>query len=241
MPENQLKIRPLPDLDLARIAPLSRSEQRVQLRQVRFFRPPLSYRPVRKCFPDIFNMQTPMFGPAEPTDWSVIESKLRRDADHEDELKANIAVAKGLQRYAAANNVTSVAQEFFPMAMSVGQKVTFWLNMILGLDGRPTVPLIDPRLTRTLNSDGRRFAFSMMHERTRAVDPDLEQACLAVIQFGKISDGERAPIIHTDEGISLFGLDELEQMVATTYSLWAEVLEDRADEARRSGMSGPLL
>ena len=35
--------------------------------------------------------------------------------------------------------------------------------------------------------------------------------------------------------------DELAAMIAETYELWAEVLTERAQEARRSGTSGGLL
>lgn len=113
--------------------------------------------------------------------------------------------------------------------------------MVLAHEGQPVVPFIDPRKSRGLNKEGRRFAFSMMHERIRAADPDFQQVRLAIIQFGDLDEDQRHPKVHTDEGVRLFSIDELEHMVATTYSLWTEVLEERADEVRRSGTTGSLL
>lgn len=236
-----MKIRRLPELDLARIAPQRRDQQRKQLEQMRFGRPPFSYAPLRACFHDIFNVQPELFGPVPPTDWSQIEATLRRKSKTSDELKANLAVAKGLHQFAQKAGMRGRQQDFFQLAMSMGQKVSYWLPMVLAHEGQPIVPFIDPRRSRGLNKEGRRFAFSMMHERIRAADPDFEQVRLAIIQFGDLDEDQRYPRVHTDKGVTLFALDELEQMVATTYSLWAEVLEERADEARRSGTTGSLL
>ena len=59
-------MRPLPDIDLARIAPQRDDQKRRSLEQMRGGRPPFSYKPVRTCFDDIFNIQPGLdFGTAE--------------------------------------------------------------------------------------------------------------------------------------------------------------------------------
>ena len=236
-----MKIRRLPELDLARIAPQRKDQQRKLLEQMRFGRPPFSYGPLRACFHDIFNVQPELFGPVAPTDWTQIEATLRCKSKSSDELKANLAVAKGLHQFALTADMRGRQQDFYPLAMSMGQKVSYWLPMVLAYEEQPIVPFIDPRRSRGLSKEGRRFAFSMMHERIRAADPDFEEVRLAIIKFGDFDEDRRHPKVHTDEGVMLFTRDELEQMVTTTYSLWTEVLEGRADEARRFGTSGPLL
>lgn len=236
-----MKIRRLPELDLARIAPQRKDQQRKQLEQMRFGRPPFSYAPLRACFHDIFNVQPELFGPVAPTGWAQIEATLSHKSKTSEELKANLAVAKGLHQFALSADMRGRQQDFFQLAMSMGQKVSYWLPMVLAHEGKPTVPFIDPRRSRGLNKEGRRFTFSMMHERIRVADPDFEQARLAIIQFGDFDEDRRHPKVHTDEGVTLFTLEELEKMVSTTYRLWAEVLEERADEARRSGTTGSLL
>ena len=63
-----------------------------------------------------------------------------------------------------------------------------------------------------------------------------------IVQFGDPSDDRRAVRLHTDEGIELYSREELEQMVASTYAMWREVLEERERKARgRATGTGPLI
>ena len=184
-----------------------------------------------------------MFEPVAPTEWAVIETALRKKCRSPDELAANLQVAKGLYQYANSTEILGRAQEFFPMAMGVGQKVVYWLPMVLAVEDQPLVPFIDPRRSRGLTRAGRRFAFSMMNERIRVADPDYAAVRFAIFQFGDDEDDVRHPVMHTDADVELFSLDEMESMVATTYDLWREVCEEREMEARRKagGMRGPLI
>lgn len=238
-----MKIRPLPDIDLARIAPLPEDQQRKLLEQIRHGRPPFSYGPLRTCFHDIFNVQPEMFGPVVATAWGMIEAQLGRKCRSDDELQANLRVARGLHQFATESNLLGRAQEFFPLAMGAEQKVVYWLPMVLSLEGRPLVPFIDPRRSRSLTREARRFVFSMMHERIRAVDPDYEAIQLAIFQFGDVNVDRRNPVLHTDDGIELFTIDQMETMVKATYELWREVCEEREMDARRkaTGTRGPLI
>jgi len=58
-----------------------------------------------------------------------------------------------------------------------------------------------------------------MHERIRAADPDFAEVELAVVQFARSENGPRTPVIFTDEKVTLFTFDELDQMVRETYEL----------------------
>jgi hypothetical protein len=158
-------------------------------------------------------------------------------------LKANIAVARGLHTFAEEAKLLGRTQEFFPLAMSAGRKVSYWLPMVLAKDDQAIVPFIDPRRSRGLTKAARRFAFSMMNERIRIADPDYDSVRFAIFQFGNDKEGARHPTLHTDEDIQLHSFDELEAMVSTTYSLWQEVHEEREMESRRKGTGtfGPLL
>ncbi len=238
-----MKIRPLPDIDLARITTLPKDQQRRQLEQMQGGRPPFSYNPLRMCFHDIFNVQPEMFGLVEPTAWSIVEAKVRAKCRTENELKANIAVAEGLHHFAMTAQMLGRAQEFFSLSMTTGQRVTYWLPMVLSYQDRPIVPFIDPRKSRGLSRAARRFVFSMMHEHIRAADPDYEMVGLGIFQFGDGEDGTRVPHLHTDDGIELIALAELGSMVASTYALWREISEEHVMETRRraGGMSGSLF
>jgi len=133
--------------------------------------------------------------------------------------------------------------DFFPLAMGVGASVVYWHSAVLIVDERPLVPFFDPRRSKVLTRLGRQFAFSMMHQRIREDSPDFKAVRLGIFQFERTDQGPRPPQLHTDDGVELFNLDQLEQMVAETYEIWQEVCEGREAETRRrgSGTTGPLI
>ncbi len=238
-----MKIRRLPDIDLARIASLPSEQQRLQLERMRNGRPPFSYNPLRTCFHDIFNVQPEMFGLAEPTAWEIVERRLRAKCRSQNELEANIAVARGLHKFAITEKMLGRSQDFHSLALSAGQNVAYWLPMVLSLGGHPIIPFIDPRKSKGLSSASRRFVFSIMHEHIRAADPDYENVKLGIFRLGDGDDGARTPILYTDDGVELIPLPKLEAMVASTYAMWQNVLEDRETETRRraGGARGSLM
>src|SRR3546814_2617060 len=77
-----------------------------------------------------------MFAPVAPTDWSVIEAQLRRKCRSDEELQSNLVVARGLHHFATESKMLGRAEEFFPLAMGAGQKVSYWLSMVLSHEGR---------------------------------------------------------------------------------------------------------
>jgi hypothetical protein len=237
-----VKIRPLPDVDLARIAPQPKDMKRKSLEQMRGGRPPCSYNPLRACYDDIFNIQPDLnFGSAPATALSVIEEKLARLCRTDIELVQNQRVARGLHDYATSGSVIGRKHEFFPLAMGAGRKVTFWQSMVVSIDDKPHAIFIDPRRTFGLNVEARRFVFSMMHERIRAADEDFAEVGLAIIRFDDPNEDRRAARPFTDRGVTLFSLDELESMVASTYEMWREVCEEREQQTRRKASgAGPL-
>lgn len=102
----------------------------------------------------------------------------------------------------------------------------------------PGIPFLDPRRVKRLTVQGRRFVFSVMHERIRAADPDFADVSLAVVQFALSAKGPREPAIFLDQGVELFTFDELDRMVRETYELWVEVCEERTAATRRRGAAG---
>lgn len=201
--------RLLPDIDLARIAPQRDDMKRKSLEQMKGGFSTFSYKPVRTCFSDIFNVQPELdFGKAEPTPWAVIEAELRKRCKSDEEFTYNRRVALGLHDFAASGRVFGRRHEFFPLSMGMGQKVTFWLPTVLAIDEQASAIFIEPRRTRGLNAEGRRFAFSMMHERIRAADEDFADVRLTIAQFGDPSDERRAVRLHTDEGVELYSREE---------------------------------
>lgn len=217
--------------------------KRKSLLQIRFGRPPFSYRPLRSCLDDIFNLQPDLtFGTATPTSISRIEELIERRSSHADEAEHNRRVARGLHSFASSGNVFGRKHEFFPLAMGMGRRVSYWQSMVISIDGAPFAVFIEPRRNKGLTADGRRFAFSMMHERIRAVDDDFAEIGLAIIRFDDPDNDCRAARPYTDANVTLYSLDELETMVSKTYAIWREICEDRDREARhRATGTGPLF
>ena len=127
--------------------------------------------------------------------------------------------------------------------MGAGGNVSYWLPVILNIEGKAAVPFIDPRRSRGLEKEGRRFVFSMMHERIRVDDEDYANVRFVILKFPGSDDNVRAPVLYVDDGIELYSREQLESMVTETYELWYEVYGDRVSGARRAaaGQEGPLI
>jgi hypothetical protein len=240
-----MKIRRLPEIDLARIAPKPTDEKRIALESFKVGQSKITitYRHVRPLFADIFNVKPDLFSETVPTTWPVLERLIRRSAKPGDEADANLLVAKGLYQFASANALRSRSHTFYPLSLSIGEKVEYWLPMVTALDDAPLVIFIDPRRGTKLTAKARRFVFSMMNEHIRVANPDFAEARLGILQFGDMVEDQRPVKFWTDTGIALYGFDELDQMVRETYDIWREVSEARESETRRksAGGYGPLF
>ncbi len=233
-----MKIRPLPEIDLARIAPKPRDEKRRDLEQMRLGHPPYSYGPVRGTLSDVLNVQSDLIGPMPRTPWEKIAQTIQRKSRSDVEEQANLRVASGLFNFVDDKGVVGRHHDFHPLQLGIGSKVVYWQPTILRLDDQAVIPFLDPRRVKRLTEQGRRFVFSVMHERIRAADPDFADALLAVVQFDLSANGPRKPTIFTDRGVVLFSYDELDAMVRETYELWIEICEERAADVRRRGAGG---
>lgn len=220
----------LPETDIARIAPLPLDQKWKALEGFKEGRPPYSYRPVRRSYPDLLNLDTGLFGAASPVPFERIAETIRANSRYAEEAEANIRVAAGLY----AQGWRGRSQPFPAMGTTIGQRLTYWAPVVLALDGHPVIPFINPRRT-PLSSLGRRFVFSMMHEQIRAADPDYAEAVFCVCHFSVPKTGPRVLRATYDTGVPLYSFDELQQMVADTYAVWAEVWAGRVEEARRRG------
>jgi hypothetical protein len=235
-------MRPLPEIDLASIAPLPTDQKRRALVALRLGRPPYSYAPVRFSLSDILNLEAGMFEDIGRVPYAKIAEAISKKAKSDAEEAANLRVASGLYTYATETELRGRRNDFFPLAIGVGTSVVYWHSAVLVVDECPLVPFFDPRRSKLLTRLGRQFVFSMMHQRIREDSPDFKAVRLGIFQFEKTDHGPRPPRLYTDDGVDLFGLDQLEQMVAETYEIWTEVCAGReAETRRRSGTGGTLI
>jgi hypothetical protein len=171
-----------------------------------------------------------LFGPPGPVPFERIADIIRTNARFPDEADANIRVAAGL--YAKAWRGRQ--QPFPAMGTTIGQRLTYWTPAVLAIDDRPVIPFFNPRRT-FLPPQARRFVFSMMHEQIRVADPDYAAAALCICHFAPTKIGPRAVRPIYDTGVDLYSFDQLQEMVAETYAIWADVWAGRVEETRRRG------
>lgn len=140
------------------------------------------------------------------------------------------------------HGVAGRRHDILPLNIRVSEKLVYWSQAVVAIDGRPVVPFIDPRrTTKRLTAAARQFVFSVMHERCLA-DPDLSEVDHCIVQFASLDDGSRTPTLYFADGMELHDFDALDAMVQETYAIWNEVLEERDAAARRgTGTSGPLI
>lgn len=235
--------RLLPEIDLARIAPRSPERKRLALEAFYLRKPPrISYEPVRQHLADLLDIQTPFFGRGPKPPWEEIKAAIARRSRAGTERELNLAVGDALYHFALDHDVTGRRHDFYPLAIGAAAKVSYWHPVVIALDGRVVVPFVDPRRGQRLDEAGRRFVFSAMHERIRALDPDFADVGLLIIQLDPAEDGRRVPRLHFDAGVELWSVDELDGMVAETYAIWREVQADQGLRARRrTGGHGGLM
>ena len=236
--------RSIPEIDLANIATIEdRTKKRAALERLKLGHPPFSYAPMRRCILDILNISPGPLAPGFRAPWETIAGEIVRRCRSDEEIAANLRAAEGLYRYGDRLALTGRQHEFFAMPLGVFAKVSYWSPLIIAIDGKATVPFFDPRRTKKLTERGRQFAFSVMHERIRAADPDFAEVALAIYQFENTNEGMRPPKPHFDDGVPLFGFHDLAEMTRDTYELWRDVLDERDEEVRRraGGMKGDLL
>ncbi|MGX9178602.1 type VI toxin-antitoxin system SocB family DNA replication inhibitor toxin [Mesorhizobium sp. BHbdii] len=233
-----MKIRPLPDIDLARIAPLPRDQKIRALEKMKAGRPPYSYDSVRKSALELLNVDAGPLGVVGRASWTELSAAISRRCHSPEETKANLGVAKALFDFAEVTHLHGRRHDFFPLSIGLSEKVKFWLPAVGALDDQAVVPFIDPRQSKKLTAEGRRFAFSVMHERIRAADEDFADVEFAIFQLDANDDGSRTTRLHLSRGVDLYSFDDLDLMVRETYDLWRAILEERERETRRKGAGG---
>jgi hypothetical protein len=223
-----MRIPRISEIDLARIAPLSRDEKFHHLWKLRAGRPPHTYNPLRSCVGDVLNLQPELFPGGEYTPWRQIEAEIARTSHSDSELKFNLAVAEPLYKFGLENEVLSYSKPTLPWAVGYGQSVSYWWNLYTVIGREACFIFIDPRLSAPLTALGKRFAFSLIHERLRVTDPDFANAKLLIAQFAKGQEGKRTLRLSEADDAVLYGFDALNEMIEETYKCWVEVLTERA-------------
>lgn len=237
-----MKIRPLSDTDLARIAHLPRELRIKKLRSCLnpFFS--ITYTPTRRRYGDLLNERAPLAKDMPPPPWEKIESGIIRDNADLNVQKANLDVAKLLYNFRVENDIISYREKFAPVSLGFGVQVSPWLPYTVNYRGRAHIVFVEPRRTNGLDRLGRKFVYSMMHARIRSLNPELKKARLCVIHFSN-DDQRILDLCLFDEESELYSVNEFMQMINETYGDWIDIQREDQAERRRAvgGSSGPEL
>lgn len=236
-----MKMRRIPETDLARIAGRPEDEQRLLLQRLKGFKPPHTLNPVRRAIPDIMNVQYDLLGRSTPTSWNVIEAAIHSSKESDDGKERNIAVAKAIYNFVAESGVVSYDKPALRWPVGFGNSVEYWQQFYSVWEGRASFVHFDPRQSSPLNGYAMRFAFSMMHERLRVEDPDFSDVDLTIMRFGVADGGERFVKLFNAREFSLYTRDHLNEMITHTYRLWADELARRTEvERKATGTDNPM-
>ena len=158
-----MKIRRIPETDLARTTVRPIDEQRIWLRQLRDFRPPHTLNPFRSAVPDLVNLQHEMLGGTEPTRWEIIQAAIEKSKEGPDGIAMNFSRSRRLYTTSVERmklRPTQSRRRNGTLAMATA--CDFGTTSIPSGEGAGAFVHFDPRLTHPLTAEARRFAFSLM-------------------------------------------------------------------------------
>lgn len=243
-----MKIRHLAEVDLANLTALAAEEQRRRMFRLARGGGIFSFDPTRSQFADITNVQPEMFislGEAPITPFRMVEKELRRRCKPGLELEANLLVARQLYNYFRSRKAVSRAYNFIPFALGLGRSVQYWVSAYYAQDDLPVITFIDPRGGKHLTRMGRDVVFSVMHEAIRERHPDFTNAILEIVQL-PYSDDQNTIFGHKGRDLRIYRLDEksaysveqLDEMLTRTITLWDIVCAAIVEEDRKRGGGG---
>lgn len=237
-----MKINRLPEIELARIAPLDKKEKIAELIRFDESKPPMSYRPMRFALRDIANVQNGLFPELKAaTPWKNIDEGIVKKSHSPLEEKCNREVGKALHDFFLREKVISFEKHILPWDVGFGQSVKYWFDFYSVIDGCACFIFLDPRVNKGLTSIGRRFVQSLMFERICAAEPDFSDSKLLVLSTPKDINGLRICKIHDDDKQNLFSVVTLNEMIDETYQIWAEIIYNKTAKKRGSSSGGSLL
>jgi hypothetical protein len=237
-----MKTRRLNDTDFAKLTVLTEDQQWRKLLKMTGTFAPYTLTPVRRAFPDIFNLEMPLFSGAshEHVDISRILESVGKRCRSEFEKEQNEEVAILLHSLSMSKVQASRSLNY--TSLKLGENRPFWQPKYLVMDGRPVIFQVDPRGTEGLTAEARRIFFSGMDIGVRQIDTDFEDARLLVIHLPRIR-GRRHLRLHWADDIDLLSYTELQEKSAVTESLWLAAQHEQERQKRGSSGTGtgPLI
>lgn len=236
-----MKLRRLPETDLARIAPLAPDEKRRQLRSFNSGGGSWSYDPARKQNFNIANPINPLGLHSERPTIETIRKLVAAQCTCIDQQDSCLEVVDLFDGWYRGSATIAVERQISSMPIGSLGLIRYWENFAAVINGRSTFIFVDYRREKHLTAIGRKFVFSMMHEHIRMTDPDFYDANLLILRFPQIDKNTRGIMPYFVDDADLFSLADLSSMIDETYKIWMEVLEERRTGEPKRAAGGGML
>lgn len=235
-----MKIRRLPEIDLARFATISeRPKLKEALWKFNQGGNPWSYDPVRSSTAEILGSVTPLYGKLRPTVWSEVRTQIKNLCRPiQDQIAANIEVGGALFDYGKEKNWSSANFDMGWLPINFDFSIRYWIDLVVEDNEGVFIPFFDHRRGGGIsNSLSRQIVFSMQNVWVRERHPDLANARLAVVRF-PTRKSARSVSVEFHKDTDLLSYEELDRRVRTVYEVWAEVLEEKSAVMKKTGTDG---
>ncbi|WP_184715237.1 hypothetical protein [Caulobacter sp.] len=199
--------------------------------------PRFSYGPAREVESAVFGVPPTLPLDVPKPSLDAILARVSRRAKAGKERESCLQVVKLLHGEAVELNLCATEEPFLPLQLGLGISTSFCAGLILSDQHRVWVPATNYRRT-PLGREALRFAFSVMHEQSRALNDDLRAAELSFVQFPHPKRSARRCTITVAGEMRLFSYDQLSEMVRETYLIWDDVRQEHEERRRATGTDG---
>lgn len=220
-------------IDLARNALKDDEESQIRdLMRTLGGNPGVSYGPLWRWLPQLFDLKTNLPGLPTRQHWTTIERSVARLRQRDGGARL-LEVLGAIHAWATENDVRAGERDWGGFSLgTVQEPIRCWPDLVLELDGKPAIPFVDPRKRRSCGSLGRHFVFSLQHHRLRARFQEFVGARLVVLHC----PNDRV-VMHEYSGEALVPFDELCDRIRRTHELREEARR-RKQQKRLKRASG---
>lgn len=226
----------LPNTDLANICTMSEKDQRGALERKRQFRPPHSLERTRQNLPTIMGaVDTLPLG----------ESELDRDRARqafaaslkEKDKHPNLLRFDALWDFRTQCISRCAKHSFGSHRISVESSINLSDPLLVEIDRKRYVPTSDLRKSGRLVQRARDFVFAMNYHLIIDQEIDFEDCGLVILDYWHDSDSNHGIKPYFFDGNPKYSYEDLTSMIAFTYNLWDEIVNEKRHRETESTLN----
>lgn len=232
--------RRLPETDIANICHLSERDQLKRLRGKRSFVPPHSLDPVRRNLNPLFGVTSPMF-PEKAIDEASALSALRGGCKKHQDIKPNLLRAEAILDFSRSSVEFAVEETFRSHRVTLDNQISLTHSLAIQIDSQPVIPFLDLRKSGALSSEARDVVFALNFHLIVDAFADFNDFGLVILNYWENSPQEKGLTPYFFNSRPKYTYEQLTNMIARTYEIWLEILDDRRRDSDANSDYGPLF